>query len=216
MSKCANCARFLHCPRPEPREDRLEFVKTDLLQLSAYISERLDAGEAVPAGLFVEYIASGSSSPYEMGRRIYAVVFHLNMDGPALAEVVSVLKKLFSKAPTSVYTLIDVAICGAFQLYEWDFYKPHVARFKACAMALGMDSLVPGMEWADAKAKERFACAYLSVASAVDILEKHAPKTMQEASDLLDTIIESSAPPAAAKGMSVEDFMEVQPVGGIN
>lgn len=215
MSICDSCARILTCPRPETRAVRLALVEQDKKILAEYIAERLAPGEVVPCQLYVEYVLYGSASPYQVARRIYAVFFRTAEDYLEYASFMDMFDTALKGFPEQFLMLVQATLTGAFQLYEWEFYRPHVERFGRLAKAASLDHLASGMTHADALLTARVPCSYLNLTAAVEVLKANPPKSVEEAKALIEASIEASKS-RSSKRMSHEEFMEAMPMGGIN
>lgn len=215
MSNCSSCARIITCPRPETRAVRLAFVEEDSKALAAFIAERVSPEEAIPAQLYVEYVLFGEVSPYQVSRRIYATFFRTANDYYEFASFMNMLDSALKPFPDQFLQLVAVSLASAFQLLEWNFYSPHVARFGRLAKAASLDHLASGMVHADAMLSARVPCSYLNLTAAVEVLKANPPKSVEEAKALIEDYIEASKS-RSSKRMSHEEFMEAMPMGGIN
>ena len=215
MSNCSSCARVITCPRPETRAVRLAFVEEESKVLAAFIAERISPEEAVPAQLYVEYVLFGEVSPYQVARRIYAAFFRTANDYYEFASFMDMLYAGLKSFPEQFLQLVEVSLSGAFQLFEWNFYSPHVARFGRLAKAASLDHPASGMAHADGLICARVPCSYMNLDVAVGALKQHPPKTLEEAKATVEAA-NAAAQERACKHMSHEDFMNATPVGGLN
>lgn len=218
MSKCETCARIIACPRPETREVRLKLVEKEIENMDAYMASRLDTGEPIPSSLYVEYVICGSVSPYNVASRISAVLFRTVMDVKAYFPFLKMLKESTKKFPDAFKMLVHSTLSGALQLYEWKFYDPHIKHFTNIAVGSGLKELATGIDRLNAALEKEYPCVYMNLQESVSALQASAPKSKEEANAIIEKFIEKSKQDAskASKGLPIDVFKAMQPVGGIN
>lgn len=214
MSTCDSCARIITCPRPETRAVLLSLIEHDDKIMSEFISERLSPEEVAPASIFVEFVLFGSVSPYQVSRRLSAVVFRLAETPDMFEAFMENLDTTLKTFPPQFLSLVAATLSESFKLYEWRFYKPHVERFGRLARAAGLSHLSSGLDHLDSMITARVPCSYINLTTAIEALKNNPPKTVAEAKASLEASAAISQ--AQRKVMPHEEFLNVPPVGGIN